>query len=67
MLEVQHVCFNEFPDKCTGCPDYDEIRQDQTTQLMLLAGGGVMYPLAYLKKVVKECKLYHKRKVEYLR
>jgi hypothetical protein len=66
-LEVQRVCFNEFPNECIGCLEYSEIGHDQTTQLMLLAGAGMIYPLAYLKKVVKECKLYHNRKVEYLR
>jgi len=65
-LEVQHVCFNEFPDQCIGCPEYSETRQDQATQLMLLARMGMMYPPPYGKKVVKECKVYHKRKVEYL-
>ena len=66
-MEVQRVCFNEFPDECIGCSEYSETRQDQATQLMLLAGVGVMYRSPYLKKVVKECKLYHKRRVEYLR
>jgi len=32
----------------------------------LLARMGMMYPPPYGKKVVKECKVYHKRKVEYL-
>jgi len=64
-LEVQHVCFNEFPDQCTGCPEYSETRQDQATQFML-AGMGMMYPPPYYwKRIVKECKRYHKRKVEY--
>jgi len=67
MLEVQRACFNEFPDQCIGCPGYSERRQGQTTQLMLLAGMGMIYPPAYLKMIVKECKLYHKRKVEYQR
>jgi len=66
VLEVQRACFNEFPDQCTGCPEYTETRQNETAQLMLLAGMGMTYPPRYLKKVIKECKLYHKRKVEYL-
>jgi len=66
VLEVQNACFNEFPDQCIGCPEYSETRQDQATQLMLLAGMGMTYP-PFWKKIVKECKLYHKRKVEYLR
>ncbi|MGD0203635.1 MAG: hypothetical protein ABSC20_06995 [Candidatus Bathyarchaeia archaeon] len=65
-MEVQHVCFNEFPDQCAGCTEYSETRQDQTRQLMLLSGIGMMYP-PYGEKVVKECKRYHKRKVDYLR
>jgi hypothetical protein len=64
VLEVQRLCFNEFPDKCVGCPDYREYRQDLTTQLILQAGTGFIYPMPYAK-VVKECKLYHKRKIEY--
>ena len=66
VLEVQRACFNEFPDQCVGCPEYSETRQDQATQLILLTGMGMM-PSPYAKKIVKECKRYHKRKVEYLR
>jgi len=66
VLEVQHVCFNEFPDQCVGCPEYSETRQDQATQLILLTEMGMMYP-PYAEKIVKEYKRYHKRKVEYLR
>ncbi|MGA3290359.1 MAG: hypothetical protein ABSD42_08990 [Candidatus Bathyarchaeia archaeon] len=65
-MEVQYACFNEFPDQCAGCPEYSETRQDQAPQLSLLSGMGMMYP-PYMEKVVKECKRYHKRKVEYLR
>jgi hypothetical protein len=65
-LEVQHVCFNEFPDQCMGCPEYRETRQNKAAQLALLSGMGMMYP-PYVEKTVKECKRYHKRKVEYLR
>jgi len=64
LLEVQRPCFNEFPDQCIGCPEYNETRQNQATQL--LTEIGMMYPL-YVEKIVKECKRYHKRKVEYLR
>jgi len=65
-LEVQFACFNEFPDQCVGCPEYGETRLDQATQLSLLSGIGMMYP-SYTAKVVKECKRFHKRKVEYMR
>ena len=61
------MCFKEFPDQCTGCPDYSETRKDQSTQLMWLAGTGIVYPTLYANKVIRECKRYHKRKVEYLR
>ena len=67
MLQVQYMCFNEFPDQCAGCPEYSEIRQDQATQFMWLTGMVTMYPPPYFDKVVKECKRYHKRKVEYLK
>jgi hypothetical protein len=66
MLQVQRLCFNEFPDQCSGCPEYRESRQDQTPQLILLAGMGFTDGLQYAK-VVKECKLYHKRIVEYIK
>jgi hypothetical protein len=65
-LEVQRLCFNEFPEKCSGCPEYREYREDPTNRLILQAGMGFIYPLPYLT-VVKECKLYHKRAVEYNR
>ncbi|MGA3288695.1 MAG: hypothetical protein ABSD42_00445 [Candidatus Bathyarchaeia archaeon] len=65
-MEVQYACFNEFPDQCPGCPEYSETKSDQASQLLLLSGMGMMYP-PYIAKVVKECKRFHKRKVEYLR
>ena len=49
-LEVQYACFNEFPDQCAGCPEYSETRQDQATQLTLLAGMGMMNPVPYMPK-----------------
>jgi hypothetical protein len=66
MLEVQNACFSEFPDQCAGCPEYSEFRQNQSPQITLLSGMGMTF-LPYAAKVVKECKLYHKRKVEYLK
>jgi hypothetical protein len=66
LLEVERPCFNEFPDQCAGCPEYRETRQDQTEQLAVLTGLGMLYS-PYIEKTVKECKRYHKRKVEYLR
>ncbi len=66
-LEVQFACFNEFPDQCIGCPEYIETRQDQGAELMLLAGLGTFAPTPFATKLVKECKRFHKRRVEYLR
>ncbi len=66
MLQVQHACFNEFPDQCAGCPDYRENRLDESSQFMWLAGMVSTNP-PYVGRVVKECKRYHKRKVDYLR
>jgi len=66
-LQVQNACFKEFPDQCVGCPEYSETRQDQAAQIMWLLGTGMLYHPPYGKEVIKECKLYHKRKVEYLR
>jgi hypothetical protein len=67
VLEVQDVCFNEFPDQCGGCPEYTEVHQDQAAELTLLAGLGTFVPPQFTAKIVKECKRYHKRKVEYLK
>jgi len=66
-VEVQYACFNEFPDQCVGCPEYTEVRHDQAAELTLLAGLGTFVPPQFTGKIVKECKRYHKRKVEYLR
>jgi hypothetical protein len=64
VLEVQHECFKEFPNQCNGCPEYQESWQDYTEQLIMLAGMTFAYP-QQLKKIVKECKVFHKRVVEY--
>jgi hypothetical protein len=61
------MCFKEFPDQCAGCPDYTETRKDPSTQLMWLTGTGIVYPPIYANRVIKECKRYNKRKVEYSR
>ena len=66
-VEVQYACFNEFPDQCVGCPEYTEVREDQAAELNLLAGLGTFVPSQFMGKIVKECKRYHKRTVEYLR
>jgi hypothetical protein len=65
-MEVQHLCFNEFPEQCGGCPEYRESLVDQTAQLALLAGMGMIYLPDYKRVIIKECTRYHKRKVEYL-
>lgn len=66
-MEVQHLCFREFPDQCVGCPEYTEMHTDQSAEFALLAGLGTFVPPQYTGKVVKECKRFHKRKVEYIR
>jgi hypothetical protein len=63
LLEIQRLCFNEFPDECVACPEYRETRIDQASQLTFLTG---MTYLPHMAKIVKECKRYYKRKVEYL-
>src|SRR5674476_1160032 len=65
VLQVQHACFNDFPDQCTGCPDYSETKMEPLSQYTWLAGMVTMYPPHYVSRVVKECKRYHKRRVEY--
>ncbi|HLN89450.1 MAG TPA: hypothetical protein VK253_05230 [Candidatus Binatia bacterium] len=67
MMQVQRACFNEFPDQCAACPDYRETKIDGASQFMWLAGMATVYPTPYMGKIVRECKRYHKRKVEYLR
>ncbi|MGA2387133.1 MAG: hypothetical protein ABSG33_11465 [Candidatus Bathyarchaeia archaeon] len=66
-MEVQYACFNEFPDQCVGCPEYTEVRQDQRSELALLASLGTFVPPQFTGKIVKECKRYHKRTVEYIK
>jgi len=61
---MQKACFNEFPNQCSGCPEYQESRLDYTEQLLWLSGMGLGYP-QQLRKVVKECKAFRKRAVEY--
>ena len=65
MLQVQHACFNDFPDQCAGCPDYSETKTEPLSQYTWLAGMITMYPPHFVSKVVKECRRYHKRIVEY--
>jgi hypothetical protein len=66
VLETRQCCFKEFPNQCTECPEYNETRPDPTLQLVLQAGSaGIPYSRQYNRLATKECKLYHKRKVEY--
>ncbi len=64
VLEVQYECFKEFPYQCSGCSEYREFREEPAEQYMWLAGAGLYYP-EYRIKIIKECKIHHKRKVEY--
>jgi hypothetical protein len=63
-LQKHELCFNDFPDQCAGCPEYREKRSDSALPLVLATGMGMAYPGQYKNVVVKECKLYHKRRVE---
>ena len=65
-MEIQHLCFKEFPDQCVGCPEYSEVRVDQAAEFALVTGLGTFYPPQFAGKIIKECKRYHKRKVEYV-
>jgi len=65
VLQVQNACFNDFPDQCAECPDYCETKVEPLSQYPWLAEIVTMYPPNFASKVVKECKRYHKRKVEY--
>jgi hypothetical protein len=64
-LEAEISCFKDFPDQCEGCSEYHETIQNFAEQASWLAGAG-FYPQPLLK-VVKECRAFHKRKVEYQR
>ena len=66
-MEIQRWCFKEFPDQCNGCPEYSEVHVDQAAEFALVAGSGTFFPPQFTGKIVKECKRYHKRKVEYIR
>jgi hypothetical protein len=63
-LQKHESCFNDFPDHCEGCPEYREKHHDSALPLVLMTGMGMAYPGQYKNVVVKECKLYHKRRVE---
>jgi hypothetical protein len=62
-LQRGESCFRDFPDQCEGCPEYRERRYDSASALISMTSMGVAYP-QYRKVVVKECRLYHKRRVE---
>ena len=63
-MEVQKACFYEFPDECSDCPEYHEERQDLTDELAWLSWTGFGYPQHGII-IVKECKAFHKRRVEH--
>ena len=65
LLEVEQLCFKEFPDQCAGCPDYFERRQSGETEYALISGFSTFFPAQFTSRVVKECTRFHKRKVEY--
>jgi len=65
-LQIQRLCFKEFPDQCVGCPEYTEVHMSQAEEFALLASLGTFVLPRYTGKIVKECKIYHKRKVEYV-
>jgi hypothetical protein len=39
---------------------------DQAAEFALVTALGTFYPPQFSGKIVKECKKYHKRKVEYI-
>ncbi len=63
LLEIQRPCFNGFPDECVACPEYRETRHDQASDFIFFPA---MTFVPHQAKIIKECKRYHKRKVEYL-
>ncbi len=63
-IEVQSSCFVKFPDKCKGCPEYREMKRGQ---VLLFPSWKALFEPVYGEKVVKECRRYHQRKVEYPR
>jgi hypothetical protein len=65
-LQKHEPCFKDFPDQCEGCSMYREKRPDSALPLVLLTGTVVSYSELHKNVVIKECKLYHKRKVELL-
>lgn len=67
MLEEQEACFNAFPYQCVGCSEYTETRQYRLSELTLLAGIANSTAPEYEVKVVKECRRFRKRKIEYLK
>ena len=63
-MQSVESCFRDFPAQCEGCSEYRERRYDSALQLISTSTMGVPYPSQYRNAVVKECKRYHKRKVE---
>ena len=63
-MQRHESCFRDFPDQCEGCPEYRERRYDSALPLISMTSMGIAYSSQYRNAVVKECKLYHKRKVE---
>jgi hypothetical protein len=66
-LQRVESCLSGFPDQCEGCPEYRERRYDSALQLISISTIGVPYPSQFKNAVVRECKRYHKRKVEPLK
>jgi hypothetical protein len=66
VLQRHDLCFKDFPDQCEGCPEYRVNYPSSVLPLSMLTGTGIIYPERLKNVIVKECKLYHKRKVENL-
>ena len=63
-MQSAESCLRGFPDQCEGCSEYRERRYNLALQLIATYTMGMPYPSHYKNAVVKECKRYHKRKVE---
>ncbi len=63
-MQKTERCLRAFPDDCEGCPEYREKHYDSTLPLISMTTLGFIYPSQNKNTLIKECKLYHKRKIE---
>lgn len=64
VLGMHDLCFKDFPKQCEGCSEYRVRYPSSLLPLSMLTGKGIVYSERLRNVVIKECKLFHRRKVE---